>query len=71
MKSFKEILATIKTVAVKRAKEKSTWAGILTKGAALVGFSLTGVPVDFIAGLFVTYVGGMLTAANTTKEASK
>lgn len=79
MKSFKEIKATVKelakaklqsakTVAIKRAKEKSTWLGIITKVASVVGLSLTGVPVDLLAGMVATYVGGILTAANTTKE---
>lgn len=79
MKSFKEIKETVKElakekavsmkdIAIKRAKEKSTWIGIITKVGAIVGFSMTGVPVDLIAGMVATYIGGLLTAANTTKE---
>lgn len=68
MKTFKDIKTSIKETLVKRLKEKSTYSGVIIKVASVVGFSLTGVPVEYLAGLIATYVGGMLTAANTTKE---
>ena len=68
MNTFKEIKDTVKATITKRIKEKSTWIGVFTKVASLVGFSLTGVPIEYLAGLAATYVSGMLTAANTTKD---
>ena len=67
MKSFKEIKTDVKSTFIKRIKEKSTWVGVITKIASVIGFSLTGMPIEYIAGLAVTYVGGIFTAANTTK----
>lgn len=71
MKSFKEIKASIVKEVKERAVEKSTWVGIITKFAAVAGFSMTGLPIEYLAGMIATYVGGILTAAHTKKAEAK
>lgn len=65
---FSNKVKSTKDKIVKRVKEKSTWAGVITAVASIFSISLTGVPVDIIAGAIASTVGGMFISANTTDD---